>query len=120
MVFIPIVAHEAKPPSARALDLARRLREQIDLFERQYPGTSREDLRAAAAIAIGEGASRPLARKRAVAAMLGVVAAILGAGLVVQSSTGQTGAKTGWPMIAVAIATAAVAVAAAAIRRSRR
>jgi predicted lipid-binding transport protein (Tim44 family) len=120
MVFVPIVAHEAKPPSARALDLARRLKEQVELFERQYPGTSREDLRAAAAIAIGEEASTQPARKRAVAAMLGVVAAVLGAGLVVQSSVGRTGAKPEWPMMAVTIAIIAVAVAAAAIRRSRR
>ncbi len=122
MVFVPIVAHEAKPPSARALDLARRLKEQVELFERQYPGTSREDLRAAAAIAIGEeaGTAAVPARKRAVVAVLGVIVAILGAGLVVQSSTGEAGAKPAGPMIAVAIAIACAGVLAAVIRRTRQ
>lgn len=122
MVFIPVVAHQPAPPSARAQDLARRLKEEVDKFERQYPGTSREDLRAAAAIAIGEeaGTAAAPARKRAAVAVLGVIVAILGAGLVVQSSTGEAGAKPAWPMIAVAVAIACAGVLAAVIRRTRQ
>ena len=58
MVFVPMVAHHAAPPSPRALDLARRLKDEVDKFEKQYPGTSREDLRTAAALAIGEESTR--------------------------------------------------------------
>ena len=54
MVFIPVVPHRPAPLSPRARDLARRLKDEVEKFERQYPGTSREDLRAAAFSAIGD------------------------------------------------------------------
>lgn len=120
MVFVPMVAHQAKPPSARALDLARRLKEQIDLFERQYPGTSREDLRAAAAIAIGEESAAVPARRRAIAAALGMTAAIGAVTLILAQGAREGGGTTAWPMVATAIAIAAAGAVVAVVRRSRQ
>ena len=72
MVLVPMVPPQ-RPPSARALDLGRRLKAEVELFEAQYPGTSREDLRAAVGIAIGEQEATVPVRRRLRAAMLGVV-----------------------------------------------
>ena len=79
MVFIPVVAHQPAPPSARAQDLARRLKEEVDKFERQYPGTSREDLRAAAAVAKG----------RKVAANVKLALVVPGSGLIKEQAEAE-------------------------------
>lgn len=118
MVFVPVTAHRATPPSARAIDLARRLKAEIEKFDREYPGTSREDLRTAAALAIGErGASVPAAR-RAVAAAMGIVAALLGLGLAVASSR-DPGALANVMPVAVAVLIAAGVAVIAVVRRRR-
>ncbi len=124
MAFIPVVAHQPAPPSARAQDLARRLKEEVDKFERQYPGTSREDLRAAAAIAIGEESVTWPPRRKAAAMVVAVITAMLGIlGLrdgVRHAARTRVRAAAPWPMIAVAIAIACLAVVAAVIRRTRQ
>ncbi len=122
MVFIPVVAHQQAPPSARAQDLARRLKEEVDKFERQYPGTSREELRAAAAIAIGEESATVPPRRAAAAAIVAVITGLGILGLVMELATREeSGAATGpWPVIAVSIVIASLAAVAAVIRRSRQ
>ena len=122
MVFIPVVAHQPAPPSARAQDLARRLKEEVDKFERQYPGTSREELRAAAAIAIGEESATVPPRRAAAAAIVAVITGLGILGLVMELATREeSGAATGpWPVIAVSIVIASLAAVAAVIRRTRR
>jgi hypothetical protein len=122
MVFIPVVAQQAAPPSARALDLARRLKEEIDKFERQYPGTSREDLRAAAAIAIGEESVTVPPRRKAAAAIVGVITAMGILGLVMELATRKASgsASAPWSFMVVAIVIAGVGVVAAVLRRTRQ
>lgn len=124
MVFIPVVAHQPAPPSARAQDLARRLKDEVEKFERQYPGTSREDLRAAAAIAIGEESVSVPPRRAAAAAIVAVITGLGILGLVMELATreesGAGAAAAPWPMIAVSIAIVCLAVVAAVIRRTRR
>ena len=122
MVFIPVVAHQPAPPSARAQDLARRLKEEVDKFERQYPGTSREELRAAAAIAIGEDSVTVPPRRAAAAAIVAVITGLGILGLVMELATREeSGAATGpWPVVAVSIVIASLAAVAAVIRRSRQ
>ena len=122
MAFIPVMAPQPAPPSPRAQDLARRLKEEVDKFERQYPGTSREDLRAAAAIAIGEESVSVPPRRAAAAAIVAVITGLGILGLVMELATREdsSAAAAPWPMIAVSIAIAGLAVVAAVIRRSRR
>ena len=116
MVFIPMVAHRAAPPSPRALDLARRLKEEVDKFERQYPGTSREDLRRAAAIAVGEEPISVPIRRRVAAAVLGAVAAMGGLAFMLNATPGNDAGAAA----AVAVAMGSVAVIMVAVLRSRR
>jgi hypothetical protein len=75
MAFVPVVPPQ-RPASARAQDLGRRLKAEVEKFEAQYPGTSREDRRAAAALAIGEESHGRVAPRRAVAAVVGFVGAL--------------------------------------------
>jgi len=120
MVFVPMsVRTGGDPPSARAQDLGRRLKAEVEKFEAQYPGTSRDDLRAAAAIAIGEQAVRVPPRRRLAA---GLVAGIIGFGIattVITTRGAGGGDAAPWPILAVVIA-AGVASFAAVIARSRR
>lgn len=119
MVFIPVVAHrEATPPSPRALDLGRRLKEEVERFERQYPGTSREDLRAAALIAIGEELE-PVAPQRGVAAVLvGMVAALGMLGFLLQRAA--TDDSSPWPVVAMMVAVCTASLVAVAVVRARQ
>jgi hypothetical protein len=122
MAFIPVVAQRPAPPSARAQDLARRLKEEVDKFERQYPGTSREDLRAAAAIAIGEESVTVPPRRKA-AAMIVALAASMGVlGIVLELTTvKEPGSATApWSLAVVGTVIALVAVLATVIRRTRQ
>ena len=118
MVFVPMVAHRATPPSARAGDLARRLEAEIEKFDREYPGTSREDLRTAAALAIGEQGGRVPPARQALGAVVGVLAGLVGLGVVLLSKGGPPGAEGVVP-VAVAVLVAA-GIAAIAIARRRR
>ena len=124
MAFIPVMAPQPAPPSPRAQDLARRLKEEVDKFERQYPGTSREELRAAAAIAIGEESVSVPPRRKAAAMVVAVITAMGVVGLVMELATreesGAGAAAAPWPMITVSIAIVCLAVVAAVIRRTRR
>jgi hypothetical protein len=121
MVFIP-VAHQPAPPSARAQDLARRLKEEVDKFERQYPGTSREDLRAAAAIAIGEESVTVPPRRRAAAVIVGQVTSMGVLGVVMEfASRKESGsAAAPWAIAVVITVIALVAALASVIRRTRQ
>ena len=119
MVFIPVVPHRPVPHSPRALDLARRLKDEVEKFEKQYPGTSREDLRVAAAIAIGDDSPARVPPRRAIAAAVtGIVAALGLLGVVVEFSQREGGAS-GLPVAAMAVAVACVAIIVAAVLRTR-
>lgn len=120
MVFVPVVVPPQRAASARAQDLGRRLKMEIEKFETQYPGTSREDLRAAAAIAIGEESVTVPPRRQLAAALaagimgLGVAAAFVG------SRAAEGGESAPWPILAIAVAAACAGLLAVAIRRTRR
>jgi hypothetical protein len=119
MVFVPVVPPQ-RAVSARAQDLGRRLKAEIEKFEAQYPGTSKEDLRAAAAIAIGEESVSVPARRRVAAAVAAGIAA-LGAGMAVIESRGYEGGGPGaWPILAIAVAAACAGLLAAFVRRRFR
>jgi len=117
MAFVPTAPprHEA---SARAQDLGRRLKAEIEKFEAQYPGTSAEDIRAAASIATGEE-SVPVPPQRRIVAALGAGIAALGALVAVFLGRGTGGGNaSGWPAGTIGVA---VAIAAAlAFRWLRR
>jgi len=120
MVFIPVVPHE-RPPSGRALDLGRRLKAEVEKFEAQYPGTSREDLRAAAGIAIGEAAGRrtvPRQVRAAVAGLIGVVAA-LGMMLEAANSAWGGGDKGGLAAVGIGVLCVGAIAVLVVLKRAR-
>jgi hypothetical protein len=115
MVFVPMVPPPSAP-SARARDLASRLAEVVETFQRQYPGTSREDIRQAVRLATrGE---RDVQRPRLA---VGVGLAVLGmlvAGIVSLLASKGAGAMEGTvPVVAIGIVAAAVALMVALRRR---
>jgi hypothetical protein len=120
MVFVPMVPPQ-RPPSARALDLGRRLKAEVEKFEAQYPGTSRDDLRAAAGIAIGEAAGRGPGRRQVRAVAAGVAGAIVALGFIMQAATSAGSAEGTGPVVAVAVGLASIGiiVAAVLIKRAR-
>ncbi len=94
MVFVPvIVPHEE--PSTRARDLARRLEEVILTFERQYPGTSPEDVRHAVRVATaGTGGGSDLRQARLVMALVaGLIAFGVGIFALVNRESGALGGE---------------------------
>jgi hypothetical protein len=117
MVFVPMVPPE-RPPSARAQDLGRRLKAEVERFEEQYPGTSREDLRAAAGIAIGEAPRTAPARRRVAAVLAGMTGALVALGVTLKGAAPD--GSSAWPVVAMMIAVMAVGFVAVAARRSRQ
>ena len=113
MAFVPIVPPPAAP-SPRARDLANRLAEAIETFQRQYPGTSTEDIRQAVRLATrGE---RNVQRPR-LAAGLAVLGALV-AGIVSLLASKGVGALEGTvPVVAIGIVVAGLAVVVALRRR---
>jgi hypothetical protein len=120
MAFVPIVVPPQPAASARAQDLGRRLKAEVEKFEAQYPGTSRADLRAAAAIAIGEESVTTPPRRRLAAALVAGVVGLGVAAAVVADRGAEGGAGVSWPILAMIIAVACSGLFAAVIRRSRR
>ena len=109
MAFVP-TAPPRREASARAQDLGRRLKAEIEKFEAQYPGTSPEDIRAAAAIAVGEE-SVAVPPQRRVAAVLGAGIAALGVLVALFAARGPGGGDaSGWPAAPVGIVVGIVAV----------
>lgn len=120
MAFVPVVVPPQRAASARAQDLGRRLKAEVEKFETQYPGTSKEDLRAAAAIAIGEESVTVPPRRRLAAALVAGITGLGVATAIITARGAEGGASGPWPIVAIAIAAVFAAVAAAVIRRSRR
>lgn len=119
MVFLPTVP-PPREASARAQDLGRRLKAEVDKFEAQYPGTSKDDLRAAAAIAIGEDSARVPRRRRFAVIAASLIAGLVVAGVGVQAAGGGTGEGAGMSMVAIGAAAACAGVVAAVVRTRRR
>jgi hypothetical protein len=117
MAFVPMVVPPQPAASARAQDLGRRLKAEVEKFETQYPGTSREDLRAAAAIAIGEESAAVPPRRRLAAAL---VAGITGLGVAAAVVSDRGAVGTSWPILAMIVVAGCAGLFAAVIRRSRR
>jgi hypothetical protein len=117
MVFVPVVP-PPRPPSGRALDLGRRLKTEVERFEKEYPGTSREDLRAAANLAIGEESPTIPARRRVAAILAGMMGALVALGVAMKGAAGQGAAP--WPIMAMIVAVMIAGLAAVAVRRSRQ
>lgn len=101
MVYVPTVPPMRGPAaSPRAQDLGRRLKAEIEKFESQYPGTSRKDILAAAALSVG-GESAAVPTKRQMAAAVGGVVAGLGvlAGMVIPlAENGTLRSLPLWPL----------------------
>jgi len=117
VAFVPvIVPPQANPPSARAQDLGRRLKAEVEKFEAQYPGTSRKDLRDAAALAIGEESVAVPARRRVAAIVVALIAGLGVAGVAIQLPEG--GER--WPMVIIGVAAALAGVVVATVRSRRR
>jgi len=113
MAFVPVVPPPAAP-SGRARDLGHRLTETIETFQKQYPGTTTEDIRQAVRLAIrGE---RNVQRPR-----LAVGLALLGmlvAGMVSLLASKGVGAMEGpVPVVAIGIVAAVVAMMVSLRRR---
>jgi len=119
MVFVPMVPPQ-RPPSARALDLSRRLKAEIEKFEAQYPGTSREDLRAAASLAIGDESSTLPARRRFKAILLGVIGAMVALGVAMKDVAEQGTSPRPIIMMTVAVMIFGLAASVVVAKRSRR
>ena len=107
MVFIPVVPTQ-RPPSGRALDLGRRLKAEVEKFEEQYPGTSREDLRAAAGIAIGEAPARTRVSRQVRAAVAGLIGIIAALGMMLEAANSAVGGGDKGGLVATGIALACV------------
>ncbi len=121
MAFVPVmVPPRADPPSARAQDLGRRLKMEVEKFEAQYPGTSRKDLRDAAALAIGEESVTVPPRRRIAALVAALIAGLGVAGLVLEGKAGAGGGPAPWPVLTVVVAMAVAGVVAIAVARARR
>ena len=119
MAFVPMVPPQ-RPASARAQDLGRRLKAEVEKFEAQYPGTSREDLRVAAALAIGEESVTVPPRRQAAAIVVALIASMGVLGALLELGSTETGGPAQWRIAAVAITIACVGALAVARRRSRR
>lgn len=84
MAFVPQVPHP-QGTSPRARDLAQRLKQEIDTFTSQHPGTSPADIRQAAELVSGRAGGSRMAARLGVASLLagllaaGVLAAFLAA-----------------------------------------
>lgn len=115
-----VAPQRADPPSARAQDLGRRLRAEVEKFEAQYPGTSRKDLRDAAAFAIGEESVTVPPRRRVAAALVAGLVALGVAATVISSGGAESGDTVGWPVVAVVLAATVAGVLAAVLRIARR
>lgn len=120
MGFTPIIrTRVADPPSARAQDLGRRLKAEVEKFETQYPGTSRKDLRAAAALAIGEESVGATPRRRVAGLVGGIVAlGVIFLGLGIRSI--PDGPSPPWLKVLPSVALSLAVVAGIVFRRSRR
>jgi hypothetical protein len=114
MVFMPVPPPRFQP-SPRAQDLSRRLAQVIEEFERQYPGTSREDVQQAMELAVGRGAGRRGTRRTAVVAAAVVAAVASGAAGLITSSTGR-----GIPAMAILVGIAVMVAIVVVVRRMRK
>ena len=70
MAYVPQVP-PSQGTSPRARDLAQRLKQEIDTFTRQHPGTRPADIRQAAELVSGRAGRSRVAARRAVASLLG-------------------------------------------------
>jgi hypothetical protein len=119
MPFVPVVPTQ-RAASARAQDLGRRLKAEVEKFETQYPGTSREDLRAAAALAIGEESVTVPPRRQATAIVVALIVSLGVLGALLEMGSTTSGGPAQWRIAAVGIAIACVGALAVARRRNRR
>ena len=110
MTFVPFVPPPS--PSPRARELSIRLRETIEHFRRDNPGTTSHDVKLAMTLAT----TKTGARNQAVVAA--VLALMLGLGVLAFFFAGrQASFGNQWMILAVIIAAGIFTVALAAIRR---
>jgi len=115
MVFVPVVRHEDRPPSPLVQDVANQVADVLRRSATQYPGLTNRDILQALSLAARQ--ARPdwnAARPAAAAAVLGILAASVGAGIVLWRSAG--GALS--PVVLVAIGAVILAVVSIARRIS--
>jgi len=120
MAFTPMkLRTRADPTSARSQDLGRRLKEEVEKFEAQYPGTSQEELRAAAEIAIGvAGSRRPPRAVGRLFGLLSVAAAVVGGMFATAAARGES-LRVLFPSV-IALATSSMVIAIVVAIRFRK
>jgi hypothetical protein len=120
MPFVPMVPPQ-RPASARAQDLGRRLKAEVEKFEAQYPGTSPEDIRAAAELAISS-ASRVRQGSRAVRRVIaGLAAAQIALGTMFATAAARgDSTRVLFPMFIALMMGGTLLIIAIALRYSRR
>ena len=112
MPFIPFVP--SPPPSPRAHELGRRLKEAIDSFRREHPDMSATEIGQAVRLAM-KGVS-----SKSDAAVIGLVAGLAILGVLVFLLLGRkTGAAGSTAIVPIIVAVAIVAVGVAAFVRNR-
>jgi hypothetical protein len=117
MAFMPEVPHSSGT-SPRARDLAVRLKQEIDTFTRQHPGTSPEDIRQAGWLVSGRAGGTQLAARRAVAVLLaGLAAAGLLAFVLASRKGGDAPPDFQIPAVAIGLVVGLLALVLAVRRR---
>ena len=117
MTFIPHVHVPNPPPSPRARELAKRLRETIDNFTIDHPDLSSAEIQQAAAMATHE--ARPKNIALVVSALVGIVALIIGVLVFLNAGSGWVSVAMLVGMLAVAVILAGVVAVVVSLSRSR-
>jgi len=101
----------ARELTPRTRDLAHRLKQEIDNFTRQNPGTSPQDIRQAGDLATGSSGGNQVQARRGVAATLaGLAVAGVLAAVLFQRSAGGGSPDQGMPVVAVAVGVALLVI----------
>jgi hypothetical protein len=110
MAFVPQVP-PSQGTSPRARDLAQRLKQEIDTFTRQHPGTSPADIRQAGELVTGRAGGSRTAARRAVASLLGGLLVAGGLAVFLAARQGGDGLPDFQvPAVAIAVAIGLVAL----------
>lgn len=122
MAFVPEESRDrTKLASARAQDLGRRLKAEVEKFEAQYPGTSAEDIRAAAELALGSaGGTRPASRSTILLIRgVSIAVAVVGSLFATAAARGES-THLLFPMLLVAVIGGTAAILAMTWRYRKR
>lgn len=110
----------ARELTPRTRDLAHRLKQEIDNFTRQNPGTTPQDVRQAGDLATGRsGGNRVQARRGLAAALAGLGVAGVLAAVLFERTGGGGSSDQGMPVVAVAVGVALLVLLVTVVARRR-